>query len=133
MHASPSPTVLVVDDDVGMVETLADILREHSYQVATGHSGEAAVSMARERRYDAILMDIRMPGLNGVEALKRIKAAAPETRVIMMTAYTRHDLVEEARQAAALAIVPKPLDVEEVLGLLERATGADSGAGEAGG
>lgn len=125
----PPASVLVVDDDVGMVETLADILREHSYRVATGYSGEAAIAMAREQPYDAILMDIRMPGLNGVEALKVIKAATPRTNVIMMTAYTRHELVEEARQASALAIVPKPLDLQQVLDLLHDATGSDPGRG----
>ena len=125
----PAPAVLVVDDDVGMVETLADILREHRYQVATGYSGEAAVAMARERHYDAILMDIRMPGLNGVEALKAIKARMPETRVIMMTAFTRHDLVEEARRSTAVAVVPKPLDVDRVLELLKEATRPDGRSG----
>lgn len=116
------PSILVVDDDVGMVETLADILREHRYQVATGYSGAAAVAMAREARYDAILMDIRMPGLNGVEALRAIKADSPRTSVIMMTAFTRHQLVEEAKQATALAVLSKPLEMDQVLAQLARAT-----------
>lgn len=112
-------SVLVVDDDAGTVETLADILRAKGYQVAAAHSGEAAVAMDHWAQYDAVLMDIRMPGLSGVDVLKIIKASAPRTNVIMMTAFTRHELVEEARRASALAVVPKPLEIDRVLALLQ--------------
>lgn len=115
------PLVLVVDDDVGMVETLSDILRAKGYEVTTALSGEAAVAMDRWARYDAVLMDIRMPGLSGVDVLKMIKASAPRTNAIMMTAFTRHELVEEARRAGALAVLPKPLEIDRVLDLLRSA------------
>lgn len=121
------PSVLIVDDDPGMVETLADVLQAKHYQVATAHSGEAAVAMARSAPCDAVLMDIVMPGLNGVEALKVIRAVAPRTKVILMTAYSRHQLVEEGKAATAMAVMPKPLDLDEVLALLERATRTPGG------
>lgn len=116
------PSVLIVDDEVGQVETLADILRAKSYQVATAHSGEAAVAMAQRTPYDIVIMDIRMPGMNGVEALKMIKALTSRTKVIMMTAYTRDELVGEAKRQAALAVLPKPLEMDRLLALIERAT-----------
>jgi CheY-like chemotaxis protein len=118
-----SPSVLVVDDDVGMVDTLVDILSARRYRVETAHSGDAAVAMVRRMPYDAVLMDIQMPGLNGVEALRQMKGLAPTISVIMMTAFTRDELVEEARQAAAVTVLPKPLDMDWVLTLLLRVIG----------
>ena len=117
-----SPSILVVDDDAGTVETLTDILTAKRYQVKTALSGEAAITLTRTAHYDAVLMDIVMPGVNGVEALRAIKTAAPGTNVIMMTAFTRHELVEQAKEGTALAVLPKPLDMDRLLALLERAT-----------
>ncbi len=116
------PSVLLVDDDVGMVETLGDILAARRYQVATAGSGEAAVARVRADRFDAVLMDIKMPGLNGVQALRAIKALAPDTPVIMMTAYTRDELVAEAQQTTGFPVLSKPLDLDRVLAILGRIT-----------
>jgi DNA-binding NtrC family response regulator len=112
--------VLVVDDDVGMIETLTDILEASQCRVSSAHSGKAAISMAAEGAYDAVLMDIRMPDVNGVEALRAIKARAPGTRVIMMTAYTGDELAREAERMTGMPVLPKPLDVAEVLDLVAR-------------
>ena len=71
---SARKSILIVDDDVGMGDTLTDILQANQYEVATAHSGDAAVSMMRRRAYDLVLMDIQMPGLNGVQALTAMKA-----------------------------------------------------------
>lgn len=127
-----SRAVLVVDDDVGTVETLADILAAKAYRVTAAYSGEEAVARARAARYDAILMDIRMPGLDGVEALREIRREAPGTRVIMMTAFTRSERVEAAKAATAVAVLPKPLDVDRLLGLLAEVTGAPEAGRESG-
>ena len=113
--------VLVVDDDAGMVETLADILAARHYRVGTAESGASAVDMVRSDRYDVVLMDIQMPGLNGVDTLKAMRALVPDLSVIMMTAFTRHELVEEARAATVLAVLAKPLDLDRVLRLIEGA------------
>ena len=111
---------MIVDDDVGMVETLADILAARRYDVSTARSGEAAVALVGQRTPDVVLMDIKMPGVNGVQALHAMKRTTPGIKVIMMTAFTRDDLVEEARRGTAVAIVPKPLDLDHVLGLVDR-------------
>ncbi len=114
------PSVLLVDDDVGMVETLGDILAASRYQVATADSGEAAVARVQAGRFDAVLMDIKMPGLNGVQALRAIKFLAPEIPVIMMTAYTRDELVAEAQQTTGFPVLVKPLDLDRVLAILSQ-------------
>jgi DNA-binding NtrC family response regulator len=120
--------VLVVDDDSGMVETLADILSARGHRVGTARSGDTALSMVAGAAYDVALMDIQMPGLNGVEVLKRMKSVAPGLAVIMMTAFTRHELIEEARRSAA-AVLSKPLDMQQVLGLIETAAAHPGEAG----
>ena len=101
-----------------MAETLADILSVFGYAVTTASSAVTAVRVVTQTRPDLVLMDVRMPGLSGVEALKTMKALAPQLAVIMMTAFARDDLAEEARRAAALAVLPKPLDMERLLALL---------------
>ena len=123
------PVVLVVDDDVGMVETLVDILSANGYDVAGAHSGGAAITMVTESHYDVALMDIQMPGVNGVEALKTIRTVAPHLTVIMMTAFTSDELVEEARRASAVEILAKPFDIARVLDSdqQQRAAGRDAG------
>jgi DNA-binding NtrC family response regulator len=112
--------VLVVDDDVGMVDTLADILSANGHKVGLAYSGPSALDMIRSTPFDVALMDIQMPGLNGVEVLKLMRDVAPEIAVIMMTAFTRHELIEEAKRSAA-AVLSKPLDIEQVLGLIATA------------
>ena len=120
---NPRKSILVVDDDIGMAETLTDILQANQYEVAIAHSGDAAVTMARRRTYDLVLMDIQMPGLNGVQALTAMKAEGLAKHVIMMTAYTRDELVKEAEKRSGFPVLPKPLDLERVLSLATSATG----------
>ena len=115
-------SILVVDDDLGMADTLTDIFQANHYQVATAHSGEAAVAMARSRAYDLVLMDIQMPGLNGVQALTAMKSEGLAPRVIMMTAYTRDELVREAEKQSGFPVMPKPLDLERILSLATKMT-----------
>ncbi len=113
--------LLVVDDDEGMVATLRDILGASGYGVDVALSGREAVEQVRTRAPDGILMDIRMPEMNGVETFRETKALAPESFVIFMTAFSESALVEDARREGALKVVPKPLDVPNLLQLIEHA------------
>ena len=124
-------SVLIVDDDSGMAETLADILSVFGYAVTTASSAVTAVRVVTQTRPDLVLMDVRMPGLSGVEALKTMKALAPQMAVIMMTAFARENLAEEARRAAALAVLPKPLDMERLLALLTQVARSEGPTGDA--
>ena len=113
--------LLVVDDDRGMVETLRDILGASGYEVDVALSGEKALELVRRRAPDGILMDIRMPGFNGVEALRKLKRLAPDSFVILMTAYAASRLVEEARAEGAVEVLAKPLDLARTLSLIQEA------------
>lgn len=113
------PRVLVVDDNFALVETLLDILDVRGYEAVGAESALSAIEKVREQPFDVILMDIKMPGMNGVEAFKKIKRLAPGATVVMMTAHTLPELVEEARREGALAVLSKPLDVERLVTFLE--------------
>ena len=112
-------SILIVDDDVGMCETLFDIMEDRDYRPTIALDGYEAIEKVREMAFDAILMDIKMPGMNGVEAFKQIKSIRPETAVVMMTAYAVEGLIEEALREGAYGVLRKPLDVERMIGLIE--------------
>lgn len=116
-----SRRILVVDDDRHMVKTLCDVLRRRGWSPQAAYSGEEAVAAAG-RRFAAILMDVRMSGMNGVEALRSIRQAQPEIPVILMTAYSTRGLLDEAVRLGVLRILPKPFPLPELLALLDGAT-----------
>ena len=118
-----STSVLIVDDDIEMLETTADILETKGYAVTTTNSGRAAIALAECHRFDVALIDIVMPDMNGVEVLKAIKRLRPGMVVIMMTAYSVDELVREAMQEGALLVAQKPLDIAAITQLLERSGG----------
>lgn len=115
-----SLSVLIVDDHPGIYQTLRDILESEGYTVVTARTGNEAIARAQEQEFDVILMDVRMPDLNGIEAFRRIKSFSQKTRVIMMSAFSVEELKREALQEGAVAFLKKPLDVEKVLKLIEQ-------------
>ena len=117
-----STRVLIVDDDKGMVTTLKDILGACGHQALHAESGHEAIEHARTGTPHAVLMDIRMPGLNGVDTFRELKRLAPDAYVIFMTAYATSELVEEARREGAIEVLPKPIDMELLLDLLSDIT-----------
>jgi CheY-like chemotaxis protein len=123
-----SQQLLVVDDDRLLVRTLTDILHLKGYQAEGAHSGEAAIIAVEHRPYDIVLMDIRMPGLSGVEALRAIRHCSPQTRVVLMTAYIDDGLAAEAEGEGVVRVLPKPVNVGEVLTLLESLSGLGDGS-----
>jgi CheY-like chemotaxis protein len=112
--------ILVADDDPGMARTVCDILRRRGWTATEVHSGEEAVEAATTHSYAAVLMDVRMPGLNGVEAFRVIREAQPQTPVILMTAYAEPDLLDAAEREGVLQILPKPLPWATLSGLLDK-------------
>jgi two-component system, NtrC family, response regulator HydG len=110
---------LIVDDHVGMRTTLQDILEDEGYHVISASSGDEAVEICQDIKFDIIIMDVKMPGINGVEAFRRIKAISKDTRVIMMSAYSIDEMKLEALREGAIAFLQKPLDISQVLRLIE--------------
>jgi len=111
--------VLVVDDDRMMVRTLCDILRIHEWDAVGVHSGEEAIAAVDAERFDAVLMDVRMGGINGVDALRQMKQKWPSLRVVLMTAYASADLLAQAEAEGALEILAKPVAIPGLVAMLE--------------
>ena len=112
------PSVLVVDDDAGIRETMLDILTLEGYMVEVASEGAEALELYGQHGYDVVLLDIRMPEMDGVQVLRALKEIDPDVRVIMITGYEVGDLAVQAMQEGAEAVFRKPLDVATFLPVL---------------
>ena len=111
--------ILIVDDDRLMVRTLRDILSLRGWETDGVHSGEEAVAAIRVNEYAVVLMDVRMSGMTGVEALREMRALRPDLRVILMTAYAATELLAQAERDGALHVFPKPVELERLMDTLD--------------
>jgi len=115
----PKASVLLVDDDKDMTETLSDILTDMSYRVETANSGSEAIEKVKTHAFDTVLLDVKMPGINGVETFREIKRIRPEAVVMLMTAQSVEELVAEALEEGAYGIMYKPIDTNKLVEFIE--------------
>jgi len=113
--------VLIVDDDPGVRESLRMVLKE-LYEPQLTSSGEEALAAFGDLRPDVVLLDVLMPGLDGLEVLERLKAEDPRTPVVMLTATKTVKTAVTAMKLGSFDYVTKPFDVDELLIIIERAT-----------
>ena len=116
------PLVLVVDDDAGMRETLVEILEVAGLDSRAAADGEAAISMLGAAHYDVVIMDVRLPGRDGVSILEEI--GEPPPSVILITAYAMEERLRAAVEAHAYAVLQKPFAAPYLLRLIEEAASA---------
>lgn len=107
-------TVLVVDDQPGIRRLLMEVLTEEGYLVYTAANGYEGVQKAKDLKPTLILMDMKMPGMDGIETLRELKHLNQADKVIMMTAYGELGLVNIAKELGAYAYVTKPFDIIEL-------------------
>src|SRR5690606_5921798 len=113
-----SVRVLIVDDNVELAEDLAEILTDAGYEARfTGDTAEA-IELAKMERFDVALMDVRMPGMDGVALHARLRELAPRSTFVLMTAYSTDDRIEIARKAGIRCILPKPVPLDRLLAAL---------------
>jgi two-component system response regulator HydG len=112
-------SILIVDDDVSMSKTMAMVLKRKGYDVTVADSGFDAIGMVKKKPYDMIFMDIKMPGMDGVEAFERIQKIRPDAVVMMMTAFAVEDLVQKALNEGAYGIIYKPLDIDKIIASID--------------
>jgi DNA-binding NtrC family response regulator len=112
---------MLVDDNVNLVNTMARILRKKGYDVLVATDGHAAVELAKNSStIDIVFLDIKMPGINGVETFKQMKSHLPNMKAVMMTAYAVDDLIQEALREGAQGILYKPVDFDEIVKLIKK-------------
>ena len=112
--------ILVVDDNISICKSMSLILGYNGYAVTIAGDGFEAIEKNKEIPFDVIFMDVKMPGMNGVETYRKIKQTRPDALVIMMTAYAVKDLVAEALQEGAYGAFEKPLDIDKVLSMVDK-------------
>ena len=113
-------TILVVDDNEEFCQNVKDVLELQDYQVTTARDGFQALLTVKQREFDLVLMDLRMPVMDGVETFKIMKEMSPNTSVIMVTAFIGDDLNKEALKAGARDVLGKPLDFDKLLALIRQ-------------
>jgi len=109
------PTILVVDDEEGIRESISDILEDEGYEVFTSGSGEEALKFMKEQNFDLVLLDIWLPGIDGIQTLKEIKNQKPDIPVIMISGHGNIEVAVKATKMGAYDFLEKPLTLERVL------------------
>jgi two-component system response regulator HydG len=117
------PSILVVDDEVDTCRNLSDILSDLGYHVDTAYDGAGALELARKNPYDIALLDLRMPGMDGLTLYRELRKVQPGTVAIVVTAYASKAATEEALAAGAWQVLAKPVDFPRLLALVNEALG----------
>jgi excisionase family DNA binding protein len=115
-----APVVLVVDDEKSIRETVAEFLRAENYRVITAVSGEQAIESAQREMPDVVLLDLVMPGMNGIEVLKELHRMDPDLPVVMITAYPDSEMMSQAMQFPPVMLLPKPVKKAVLIRTVQR-------------
>jgi DNA-binding response OmpR family regulator len=115
--------ILIVEDEAIMRESLQDWLTESGYQVETAEEGEEALKTIAEQDFGIVILDLRLPGKDGIEVLKKAKAQKPELNGIIITAYPSIESAVEAMKTGAVDYLPKPFDLNDLEKLIRETLG----------
>lgn len=121
--STKTPSILVVDDEVDTCRNLSDILTDLGYHVDIAHDGLTALERVRQKPYDVAVLDLKMPGMDGLTLYREIKKVRAGTVAIVVTAYAGGDTKAEALDAGAWQVLSKPVDFPKLLGLVDEALG----------
>ena len=113
--------ILVVDDEQSMREFLDIMLKKEGYKVSLASNGDEVLKHIDKDIFDLVLLDIRMPKMDGIAVLKKIKSTSPETVVIMITAYASADTAIKAMKEGAYDYITKPFKVDEIKLIIKNA------------
>ena len=113
-------SILVVDDEEALRTVLSSELASEGYQVESASDGDEAISIVQKKQFDLVLLDIKMPKVDGFEVLKFIKKNHPQLRVIMLTAFADLKNAIESKKLGAEDFISKPYDLVDLLTTIER-------------
>jgi DNA-binding NtrC family response regulator len=121
MSEKTGPRVLLVDDEEKFLEVLSQRLGTRGIDAETSTSGEEALVKIKNRNFDAIVLDVMMPGIGGIETLKRIRKEYPELQIIMLTGQGTVGKAVEAMNEGAIDFMEKPADINKLLDKISEA------------
>ncbi len=113
--------VLLVDDETDFVETLVKRLRKRKLDVRAASSGQQALDMLSESPSDVVVLDVKMPDMDGIETLRRIKKIAPGVEVVMLTGHANVEVAMQGMELGAFDYLMKPIDIDDLLYKLQDA------------
>lgn len=116
-----STRILVVDDEKEIMDHLAKVLRERGYEVVVRASGQAAIESVKMKAPDLVLLDLKMPGLDGIETLRRLRRIAPGITVIILTGFGTLATAREAMRLGATDYITKPFNLAFLLTVIRDA------------
>jgi DNA-binding response OmpR family regulator len=111
--------ILIVDDNKLLCDNLKDILKFKGYNIACVYDGHEAIKAVKEDDFKIVLMDIKMPGMSGIDTLKSLKKIAPGLTVIFITAFADDIFYKEGLKSGDFEVITKPIDIDKFLGRLE--------------
>ncbi|MBD3296616.1 MAG: response regulator [Candidatus Omnitrophica bacterium] len=115
-NSKEKPRILLVDDDKDMCESLADVLTlDTDFQVDHTTSPTNAIDRVRQQDYDLVILDYKMPEMNGIELLERLKNIRQDLTAFILTAFISHDLIEQAKELGASRVLSKFIWPDEIL------------------
>ncbi len=123
-----SANVLVVDDERFVRDLLEKVLRRRGHAVTVAADAAEALRLVGEQRFDVMLTDVVMPGMDGFELLRRVKGLAPALKVIVLTGYARRQSISDFLLYGADDYLSKPFQVHELVAAVDRATGTPAKA-----
>lgn len=106
--------ILIVDDQLGIRILMKEVFSQEGYEVRLAANGFEALDIVKEANIDGVLLDMKIPGMDGIQILKKLKESWPHLPVMMMTAYGELDLIQEAMELGASHYFTKPFDIFEV-------------------
>ena len=113
--------VLFVDDEEDLVSTVVERLEIRGIDATGAVSGEEALTLIGQQPFDVVLLDVRMPGLGGLEVIKRIKQTHPALEVVLLSGHGAREDVESGHRLGAFDYLQKPVDLEDLIAILRRA------------
>jgi DNA-binding NtrC family response regulator len=113
--------VLLVDDEVRFLETLGKRLRKRNIDITLANNAQEALRILRERPVDVVVLDLKMPGMDGIQAVREIKRATPLVEVIMLTGHASVEAAIEGMELGAFDYLTKPVDIDELVYKLQDA------------
>ena len=103
-------SILIIDDEVDFAESIGDALEMESYQVSLAFNGTQGIAALRAQPYDLVLLDMKMPDMDGIRCLKELRGVRPQVKVVMISAFSKNELMQQALERGAAGVFHKPVE-----------------------